>query len=77
MPDLTCTLCHTPTPFGHAVPTMHGEVVSNDFPDWLWERDGGRVPVCERCYQWHAQGRVAVSDRKWLANGALTHGAGI
>lgn len=75
---IDCSLCGAATEFRWGVPTFNGDVVSNDFPDELLGQ-GGSVPVCERCFRAHAEGRLETWDHFYIHQAAanLIGGAGI
>lgn len=72
-----CSLCGIETPWQWSVPVYNGDVVSNDFPDWMYERHGGNQSVCEACFNKHAAGQIPTCDAIYLRQGDLMHGAGI
>jgi hypothetical protein len=75
---IQCNICKNQAEFYGSVPTYNGSLVSNDFPYDLWANGGGNVPVCERCYWLHAQGRVQVWDYLYVPVGmTFIHGDGI
>lgn len=73
-----CWICGEPTEYRWGVPTCNGDLVSNDFPDDLWE--GGQA-VCESCFAKHARGELPTFDRYYVRRGPLgvdlIHGGGI
>lgn len=73
-----CSLCGEATAHRWGIPTCNGDVVSNDFPDDLWQ---GSVPVCQRCYERHARGEIKTFDHYYVRRGpmgvCLIDGAGI
>lgn len=76
--SLNCFLCGDWTDYQWGVPTYNGDVVSNDFPDWLIREGGGCQGVCERCYEKHAAGKVRTFDGDYRhLDGLLIHGDGI
>lgn len=73
-----CYLCAVETEYGWSVPTYNGDVVSNDFPDDMWSKGGGAQPVCQRCYDMHANGQATCYDRLYLPRGlSFINGGGI
>ena len=73
-----CSLCGEWTDYRCGVPTFNGDLVSNDFPDWLWREGGGSQAACERCYERHAAGKVPTFDHYYRhLMVRFTDGAGI
>lgn len=73
--ETECFICGAETEHCWGVPTCNGDIVSNDFPDDLW--DGG-VPVCEDCYLKHERGEIPTCDRFYLPRGrSFINGDGI
>jgi hypothetical protein len=64
--EVRCHLCDCWTEHRWSVPVFNGDVVSNEFPDSLWESGGGGIAVCERCYERHERGEVATFDECYL-----------
>lgn len=57
---------------------FNGDLVSNDFPDWLWRQGGGGVAACERCYDRHALGELRTCDEFYQhLFGCFADGGGI
>lgn len=76
--ETQCSLCGAETTLSHGIPTFNGDIVSNDFPDWLWRTGGGSIPVCGLCYDRHERGEVPTFDRDYLhLDGLLSGGDGI
>ena len=76
--EVQCSLCGDWTEHRWGVPTFNGDVVSNDFPDWLWGQAGGGQPVCEKCYDLHAAGKIETFDQYYMhLAGGFTDGGGI
>lgn len=63
---IDCSLCGEPDDHRWGVPTCNGDVVSNDFPDHLWQ---GSVAVCEQCFNLHAEGKIPTFDRYYWPQG--------
>jgi len=75
---ITCYICGAEDDHQWSVPIVNGDVVSNDFPDWLWSAIGGGQAVCEECYEKHARGEIETFDRFYLhLAGGFVGGAGI
>ena len=76
--DATCMLCNAETDYNWSIPTFNGDIVSNEFPDWLWTTSGGGQAVCESCYEKHARGEIETFDRYYRhLMGDFADGAGI
>lgn len=60
---IDCSICGEPDCHSWGVPTFNGDIVSNDFPDELWE---GSIGVCESCYCKHERGEIPTFDRMYL-----------
>ncbi len=78
--EVQCSLCGEWCEHRWGVPTFNGDLVSNDFPDWLCRTGGGGQPVCEQCFESHAKGDFPVWDCHYqhLANvGTVADGEGI
>jgi hypothetical protein len=69
-----CWICGAATEHRWGVPTCNGDLVSNSFPDHLW--DGGQA-VCEKCFEKHAQGHLATMDHVYVPRWGFVHGEGI
>ena len=76
--EIECTICGALTELQWGIPTVNGDIVSNDFPNEIYLVHGGSVPVCEACYQKHESGEMNVCDRFYfhLAEG-FVGGSGI
>lgn len=76
--EAQCSLCGEWTEIRWGVPTYNGDLVSNDFPDWLWREGGGSEAACRRCHDLHAAGKLTTYDRCYRhLMGGFTDGAGI
>lgn len=75
--EIDCAICGEPDVFRWGVPTYNGDIVSNDFPDFMWGKNGGSVAVCERCHRLHAEGKIPAADADYLRHGTLIDGDGI
>ena len=64
--EVQCGICNALTDLGWGVPTFNGDIVSNDFPDWMYSRGGGSFAVCERCYRKHERGEILVFDHYYV-----------
>lgn len=60
--EAQCYLCGEWTAHRWGVPTFNGDLVSNEFPDYLIREGGGSQPACERCYEAHQRGALVVCD---------------
>jgi len=76
--EAQCWNCGQWTPHRWGLPTVNGDLVSNDFPDEIWGEHGGGVPACEECFRRHERGELPTFDRFYLhlATG-FTDGTGI
>jgi hypothetical protein len=75
---IDCFLCGEPDEHRWGVPVFNGDVVSNDFPDWLWGKSGGGQAVCRECFGKHERGEMETFDRYYLhLAGMFTGGDGI
>lgn len=76
--EAKCSLCGKWTDACWGVPTYNGDLVSNDFPDWLTREGGGCMAACEACYEKHARGEVLMFDHYYLhLSGGFMMGDGI
>lgn len=74
--EVECSLCGEWDDWQWSVPTFNSDVVSNDFPDWMWQSGGGNQPVCRKCYEKHARGEVPTWDHLYVSPG-FESGGGI
>jgi len=75
---IDCYICGEPDAYKWGVPIFNGDIVSNDFPDELWNGNGGGVSVCRACYEKHERGEIPTFDRYYLhLAGKFIDGAGI
>jgi hypothetical protein len=75
---IDCFICGEPDEHRWGVPVFNGDVVSNDFPDWLWRSGGGGQAVCRECFEKHACGELETFDHYYLhLAGMFTGGDGI
>ena len=75
---IDCSICGGPDAHSWGVPVVNGDIVSNDFPDEIWRREGGAIGVCEECYRKHERGEIPTFDRFYLhLRPGFTDGAGI
>ncbi len=74
---LECYICGEESDCGWSVPIFNGDIVSNDFPDYMWHAGGGGQAVCEDCYRRHERGEVPTFDHYYIRPAELIHGAGI
>jgi hypothetical protein len=76
--DAECSICGAPTDMSFGVPHFNGDLVSNDFPDWLYRTGGGSRPACWDCYLRHEMGELQTFDHYYRhLVGGLEGGAGI
>ena len=76
--EVQCSVCEEWTEHRWGIPTFNGDVVSNDFPDWLWSLHGGGQPVCRQCFDLHAAGQISVADLWYIwIDGRFVGGDGI
>lgn len=76
--EVECYVCGEWTEYRWGVPVFNGDIVSNDFPDWLWGNGGGGQAVCERCYNLHAAGKMQTFDHCYRhLMGGFIDGGGI
>ncbi len=76
--EAQCGICGDWHEYAQGVPTFNGDLVSNDFPDWLHRTGGGSVPVCERCFNKHERGEIETFDDCYThLMGGFCEGAGI
>lgn len=76
--EVSCSICGQETPHRWGVPTVNGDIVSNDFPEDLWGQYGGGMPACKECYAKHQAGELPTWDRYYLHLAAgFIGGAGI
>lgn len=79
--EVQCSLCREWCEHSQGVPTFNGDLVSNDFPDWLIRQGGGSQPACELCFHAHASGKLRTFDHYYAhlmdAGGECIDGAGI
>ncbi len=73
---IDCSLCGKADEHCWGVPVFNGDVVSNDFPFWMWSSHGGSQPVCRRCYAKHERGEIPTWDHLYVSPG-FEHGGGI
>lgn len=72
---IDCFLCGQPSDQRWGVPTVNGDVVSNNFPDDLVE---GGQSVCEECFNKHERGEIPTFDRYYVPRvRSFIHGDGI
>lgn len=69
--SVQCFLCGKWASHEWGVPTYNGDVVSNDFPDYLWHEGGGGQGVCEGCYLKHERGEIETFDRFYTRPGFI------
>jgi len=75
---IDCFICGKPDSHHWGVPIINGDIVSNDFPEWIWGMHGGGVAVCQRCYEKHERGEIPTFDRYYLhLGGGFIEGDGI
>lgn len=76
-----CSLCGRETDYKWGIPVFNGDVVSNDFPDWMWSQGGGGQAVCRSCYEKHERGEIPTFDHYYvpatLMGDPLMDGGGI
>ena len=76
--ELRCSICNDWTEHRWSVPTFNGDLVSNNFPDELWNSEGGVQAACEECYDRHSRGELPTFDRYYLhLAGGFIGGSGI
>ena len=64
--ETDCSICGKPTEIAWGVPTINGDIVSNQFPDWFWLQEGGNIHVCKSCYEKHERGEIATFDKYYI-----------
>ncbi len=60
--EVKCGVCGEWTEFKWGIPTYNGDIVSNDFPDHLYQGHGGNIAACLKCYTDHATGKMQTRD---------------
>ena len=64
--ETVCSQCGRPNDDNCGLPTVNGDLVSNEFPDAVWSEHGGSIPACWSCYCAHNLGTIPTFDRYYL-----------
>lgn len=64
--EAECGICGELTNMKYSVPTYNGDIVSNDFPDDLYGKFGGMIPVCRECFHKHERGEIETFDHYYV-----------
>lgn len=73
-----CSLCGNWDDDKWGVPTVNGDVVSSDFPDFIYRLHGGNASVCRVCFDRHEWHLIPTFDHLYYYLGeGFTAGSGI
>lgn len=68
---IECFVCGIETEYCWGVPIYNGDIVSNNFPEEMWEHGRGRQAVCEPCYKAHEDGKMPTFDHYYIRPGFI------